>query len=179
MSRSCTDEGWTDLVPSSYDIACGMAGKEPDLDEVGLSAPHPRQAPSTLSHRGEEVAGCAGARTPGLCPPRTSSLAKRTSPGACPLAPPDEGAFLRRTQSSQSCSHTPWPGHPLPAGTLLWPPDMTREGNTILPGTWGRKRMSRSWREPTVSQGQGRGRDRPLSPRTGACPRAGEHGWSL
>lgn len=76
VSRRCTDEGWTELEPSPYPIACVT---EPFLEEVGLSAPHPHQssyptnptptpAPSTLSHRGVEVAACVGARTPGLCP---------------------------------------------------------------------------------------------------------------
>ncbi|XP_054585520.1 vasoactive intestinal polypeptide receptor 1 [Eptesicus fuscus] len=33
VSRSCTDEGWTEMEPGPYDIACGVAGKEPDFDE--------------------------------------------------------------------------------------------------------------------------------------------------
>ncbi|XP_066101589.1 vasoactive intestinal polypeptide receptor 1 isoform X1 [Saccopteryx bilineata] len=33
VSRSCTDEGWTDLEPSPYPTACGLEDKEPGLDE--------------------------------------------------------------------------------------------------------------------------------------------------
>lgn len=112
MSRRCTDEGWTDLEPSPYPVACVT---EPYLEEVGLSAPHPHQssypthptptpAPSTLSHRlaGEGCGLCGSQDSWALPSPGAPSLARPAFPGACPLASPDEGAFMRMTQSSKS-----------------------------------------------------------------------------
>lgn len=41
VSRSCTDEGWAQLEPGPYNIACGLDDKESSLEEVGRSAPQP------------------------------------------------------------------------------------------------------------------------------------------
>lgn len=50
VSRSCTDEGWSQLEPGPYRIACGLDDKASSLDEVGLSAPSPRPQPPQPTH---------------------------------------------------------------------------------------------------------------------------------
>ncbi|ELK25115.1 Vasoactive intestinal polypeptide receptor 1 [Myotis davidii] len=88
VSRRCTDEGWTELEPSPYPIAC-------------VTVPHPRSFHS-LPPRGGGCGLCGSQTSWALPSPGAPSLARPAFPGACPLASPDEGAFMRMTQSSKS-----------------------------------------------------------------------------
>lgn len=113
VSRSCTDKGWTPLEPGPYPTACGSDDNESNLDsnldEVGLSAPHPPPEclglPGSFHSfplRGGGYHLCGSQDSWGLPSPCLLPLQACISKGSSPGCPSHEGTFMRMTHSNKS-----------------------------------------------------------------------------